>query len=322
MMADDDIARLSLFVGETFRHPATIPPGLLSLWTSVQCRPITPAFTTLTVRHRSLLWPSMSASPNIASPSNASLINLAGRRAVVTGGAKGIGAAVSLRLAEAGAYVTIADADSAGHDTAASLVADGLVATFVTCDITNAEQLGNVFDVACGSGALDILVNNAGIFPTTGPIEDVADAFVARMLDVNVRAQYSAAREAARRMTSGGSIVNLASIAALRGGANISAYAASKAAIIGLTHAFANELGPRGIRVNAIAPGIIETPGLEVQLERLKAGGIDIEQIVAGNPLRIAGQPDHIARAALFLACDLAAFITGHVLVVDGGSTA
>lgn len=123
-------------------------------------------------------------------------------------------------------------------------------------------------------------------------------------------------------MKHGGSIVNLASIAAIRGGSNISAYAVSKAAVVGLTRAFANELGPRGIRVNAIAPGIIDTPGVQAQLEPLKAGGLDIGRSIASNPLRTGGQPDHIARAALFLCSDLAAFVTGHVLVVDGGSTA
>jgi NAD(P)-dependent dehydrogenase (short-subunit alcohol dehydrogenase family) len=123
-------------------------------------------------------------------------------------------------------------------------------------------------------------------------------------------------------MTQGGAIVNIASIAGIRGGANITAYSASKAGVIGLTRAFANELGAKGIRVNAIAPGVIDTPGVQDQMAPLKAGGMDIEKVISGNPLRIAGQPDHIARAALFLASDLAAFVTGHVLVVDGGYTA
>jgi NAD(P)-dependent dehydrogenase (short-subunit alcohol dehydrogenase family) len=142
------------------------------------------------------------------------------------------------------------------------------------------------------------------------------------MLDVNVRATFSVAREAARHMPAGGSVVNLASIAALVGGANISAYAASKAAVVSLTRAFARELGPRGIRVNAVAPGVIDTPGVQDQLEPLKASGLDIASRLSANPLGILGQPDHIARAVLFLVSDLAAFVTGHVLVVDGGSTA
>ena len=255
-------------------------------------------------------------------PSNHQLIDLTGKRALVTGAAKGIGAAIASRLAEAGAHVTIADLDPAGRNTVASLVARGLSADYVSCDITDATQLSDTVVLAAGDGALDILVNNAGIFPTTGPIGNVTDEFVQRMLEINVRAQYSAARDASRLMTHGGSIVNLASIAAIRGGANISAYTVSKAAVVGMTRAFANELGARGIRVNAIAPGIIDTPGVQAQLEPLKAGGLDIDKAIASNPLRIAGQPDHIARAALFLCSDLAAFVTGLVLVVDGGATA
>lgn len=255
-------------------------------------------------------------------PTLTDLIDLRGKRALVTGATKGIGAATARRLAEAGAHVTVADLDPNGRSTSDALVADGLSASYVTCDITDAEQLRDAVAAAADGERLDVLVNNAGIFPTTGPIDDVTDAFVSRMLDVNLRAQYSASRDAARLMTRGGAIVNIASIAGIRGGANITAYSASKAGVMGLTRAFANELGPRGIRVNAIAPGVIDTPGVQDQMAPLKAGGMDIEKVIAGNPLRVAGQPDHIARVALFLASDLAAFVTGHVLVVDGGYTA
>jgi NAD(P)-dependent dehydrogenase (short-subunit alcohol dehydrogenase family) len=252
----------------------------------------------------------------------ADLVDLSGRRALVTGAGKGIGAATARRLAQAGAHVTLADLDPAGRATAEAMVADGLSASFVVCDITDAVQVADAVDSAADGERLDVLVNNAGIFPTTGPIDAVTDDFVARMLDVNLRAQYSVSRDAARLMTGGGAIVNIASIAGIRGGANITAYSASKAGVMGLTRAFANELGPRGIRVNAIAPGVIDTPGVQDQMAPLRAGGMDIEKVIAGNPLRLAGQPDHIARVALFLASELAAFVTGHVLVVDGGYTA
>lgn len=245
------------------------------------------------------------------------LIDLKGRNAFVTGGAKGIGAAIARRLIGAGATVTVGDLDADVSALAAEFGAQGVV-----CDVTDTAAVQAALDAASTERPIDIVVNNAGIFPTTGPMLEVTDEFVARMLDVNVRAQYSVAREAANRMTGGGSIVNLASIAALRGGANISAYSASKAGVVALTHAFAHELGPRGIRVNAIAPGIIDTPGVQEQLEPLRAGGLDIDKQIASNPVGIAGQPDHIARAALFLVSDLAEFVSGHVLVVDGGSTA
>ncbi len=255
-------------------------------------------------------------------PSIGELIDLRGRRAFVTGGSRGIGAAIAERLVEAGADVTIGDLDSPphGHPPHAAAMER---ARFQRCDITDAAALTAALDVACrDAGSLDILINNAGIFPTTGPMLDATDEFVHRMLDVNVRAHYSVAREAARRMTSGGTIVNIASIAGLGGGANISAYSASKAAVIALTRAFALELGPKGIRVNAIAPGIIDTPGVQDQLAPLKASGVDIERRITANPLGIAGVADHVARAALFLVSDLAAFITGHILVVDGGAHA
>ena len=257
-----------------------------------------------------------------ADPTIPALIDLHGQRALVTGGAKGIGAAISSRLAEAGAHVTIADLDDSAGDTASALVGRGLEATFVRCDITDAADVAAAVRASAGPSGLRILVNNAGIFPTTGPIGEVTDDFVVRMLDINVRAQYSVGRDASRAMTGGGSIINLASIAAIRGGANISAYSVSKAAVVGLTRAFANELGPRGIRVNAIAPGIIDTPGVQDQLAPLKAGGLDINAAIRANPLRIGGQPDHIARVALFLASEFSAFVTGHVIVVDGGATA
>lgn len=256
----------------------------------------------------------MSAVPSSTIPD---LVDLTGQRALVTGGAHGIGAAIAARLVEAGATVTVADLDPAGADSARSIGAQ-----FVACDITDADQLANAVATAAGADGLDISINNAGIFPTTGPVAAVADDFVTRMLDVNVRAQFSATREAAAHMPRGGSIVNMASIAGLRSGANISAYAASKAAVVSMTHAHAIELGPKGIRVNAIAPGIIDTPGVQEQLEPLRSSGVDIDKRIAANPVGLAGKPDHIARAVLFLVSGLAAFVSGHVLVVDGGSTA
>jgi NAD(P)-dependent dehydrogenase (short-subunit alcohol dehydrogenase family) len=250
-------------------------------------------------------------------PTLAELVDLTGKRALVTGAGKGIGAAIATRLGEAGADVTVADLDPAAEQLASSIGAE-----FVRCDITDAEQLEQAVAIGAGESGLDILVNNAGIFPTTGPVAEVTDEFVLRMLDVNVRAQFSATREAAARMPGGGAIVNLASIAALAGGANISAYSASKAAVVAMTRAHANELGPKGIRVNAIAPGIIDTPGVREQMEPLRAGGLDIDKRIAANPVGIAGQPDHIARGVLFLVSDLAEFVSGHLLVIDGGATA
>jgi len=246
-----------------------------------------------------------------------SLIDLTDQRALVTGAGKGIGEAIAHRLTEAGAIVTIADLDPDAAGTA-----ERLGASFVACDITDDAQLTAAFDAACEGESLRILVNNAGIFPTTGPMQEATDEFVTRMLDVNVRAQFSACREGANRMPDGGSIINMASVAGLGGSPGISAYAASKAAVISLTRVFARELGPLGIRVNAIAPGIIDTPGVRAQMAPLLASGLDIESRISDNPLGTTGQPDHIARCALYLCSELATFVTGQTHVVDGGSRA
>ena len=247
----------------------------------------------------------------------ASLIDLSGKRGIVTGGLKGIGQAITARLVESGAKVLVADSDPSINE-----IKDTEQISYKYCDITDQNDLSSTIQSASDNTGIDFLFNNAGIFPTTGPIEHVTDEFVSRMLEVNVRAQYSASREAANCLRKGGAIVNIASIAALKGGANISAYSTSKAAIVGLTQSFAQELGRKGIRVNAIAPGIIDTPGVQEQLQPLKEGGLDIESAITANPLRLTGDPDYIARSALFLISDLSAFVTGHILVVDGGSTA
>ena len=147
------------------------------------------------------------------------MLDLSGRRAFVTGGGKGIGAAIAERLVAAGATVTVGDVDP---DAEASVAAIG--ASFVRCDITDSSDVVRAIEVASGPEGLQILVNKSGMCPTTGPMLEATDEFVARMLDVNVRAQFSVSREGAKRMTGGGAIVNLASIAGLRGGAPAAQY--------------------------------------------------------------------------------------------------
>ena len=147
------------------------------------------------------------------------LIDLSGKHGIVTGGLKGIGQAITRRLVECGAKVLIADSDPSIDD-----CSDTELMAFQYCDVTNAADLASAITSAANDQGIDFIVNNAGIFPTTGPIEKVTDEFVSRMLEVNVRAQYSASREASKYLREGGSIVIVASISALRGGANISAY--------------------------------------------------------------------------------------------------
>lgn len=253
------------------------------------------------------------------------LVSLSGRRAVVTGGARGIGAAISRRLAEAGATLAVADLDDdAATATAAQLTTvHGVDAVGLTVDVGVAESVESLADAAVDRlGGIDIWVNNAGIFPTTGPALDATDEFVDHMLNVNVRGTFNGAKEAARRMRGGGVIVNLASTAAFRGAPGISAYAASKGAVRQLTQNLAVELGSSGIRVLAVAPGPIDTPGVRDQLAPLREAGVDVERSMAQNPLGRGGVPDDIARVVLFCCSDLSLFMTGSTLPVEAGSLA
>lgn len=254
----------------------------------------------------------------------AELCSLAGRRAVVTGGAKGIGAATATRLAEAGADVVIADLDESG----AAALAVELAGRFGHRTIATRIDIADTASIVAAAdlcverlGGIDIWVNNAGIYPTTGPALDASDEFVDRLLTVNVRGTYAGAREAARRMK-GGVIVNLASTTGFRAAPGISAYVISKHAVVGLTKTLALEFGPNDVRVVGVAPGPIDTPGVQDQMAPLKAAGLDVAAVMSRNLLGRAGQADDVARVVLFLASDLAAWIHGEVVVVDAGSLA
>lgn len=255
----------------------------------------------------------------------ADLYSLAGRRAVVTGGAKGIGAATAARLAESGADVLIADIDLSG----AATVATDLAARFghrtasIGIDIADTDSIVAAADFCVRTlGGIDIWVNNAGIYPTTGPAIDATDDFVDRLLTVNVRGTYAGAREAAKRMAAGGVIVNLASTTGFRAAPGISAYVTSKHAVVGLTKSLAVEFGPLDIRVVGVAPGPIDTPGVQEQMAPLKAAGLDVAAVMSRTLLGRGGQADDIGRVVTFLATDMAAWIHGEVVVVDAGSLA
>lgn len=253
------------------------------------------------------------------------LWSLDGRAAVVTGGARGIGAATARRLAEAGANVMIADLDqSAAANTAVEIAgSSGRTIIGARLDVTDTASVSHVADLCVEQfGSLDVWVNNAGIFPTTGPAIDAADKFIDRLLETNVRGSYAGAREAAKRMSKGGVIVNLASTTGFRAAPGISAYVVSKHAVVGLTKSLALEFGPLDIRVVGVAPGPIDTPGVQDQLAPLKAAGLDVAKRMSQTLLGRAGQADDIARVIAFLATDMAAWVTGEVVVVDAGSLA
>jgi NAD(P)-dependent dehydrogenase (short-subunit alcohol dehydrogenase family) len=248
------------------------------------------------------------------------LTSLAGKRAVVTGGAKGIGAATVARLAEAGADVLVTDIDEAGAAATASAVAKqtGRNILSTRIDIGDTSTIVAAADLCVEKlGGLDIWVNNAGIYPTT----EAADDFIDRLMQINVRGNFACAREAARRMN-GGVIVNLASTTGFRAAPGISAYVMSKHAVVGMTKSLALEFGPKNIRVVGVAPGPINTPGVQDQLAPLKAAGLDVGARMSQTLLGRAGQADDVARVILFLASDMAAWITGEVVAVDAGSLA
>ena len=256
------------------------------------------------------------------------LWSLEGRCSIVTGAAQGFGAAIARRLAEAGAIVTLADVNEAAAQATADRLAAG---TGGTCfghrvDVSDERSVSALFDaVESGVGPVDVLVNNAGVFSNYLAAEMPREEF-ARILDVNVTGGFLCARAAARSMRPRGAgvIINVASVDAQSPSAEgLAHYTTSKHAIAGLTRSLAMELAPHGIRVNAVCPGAAMTEGA---VEFVKAGapqGIDLEAQWAGivdrTPLGRLCRPDDVGRAAVFLASDMAEFVTGVLLAVDGG---
>jgi NAD(P)-dependent dehydrogenase (short-subunit alcohol dehydrogenase family) len=248
---------------------------------------------------------------------------LEGRVAVVTGGASGIGEGIVRRFVEKGARCLVVDLQD---DRGAALAAEfGAAAAFAHADVTDEAQVAAAVDAAVARfGRLDCVVNNAGILGAVGPIADITYDAWRRTVDVLLSSVFLGIKHAARVMIpqGGGTIINTASTAGVRAGLGPHVYTAAKHGVVGLTQSVATELGPHGIRVNAIAPGGTVSAltshlvtGDHTALEQ--AGKV----IGATNPLRRAGQPLDIANAALFLASDESRYVTGIELVVDGGIT-
>jgi NAD(P)-dependent dehydrogenase (short-subunit alcohol dehydrogenase family) len=244
-------------------------------------------------------------------------LRLDGKVALVTGGSRGIGRAIATRFAEAGAHVMLVSR-KADDLAAAALAMAGL-------DGDVAWQAANAGDPEAAEscvaatverfGSLDILVNNAATNPYFGPLIDIDLARAEKTVQVNQQAVLTWTQCAwrASMQVSGGNVINVSSIGALSVEPGIGWYNVTKAAIAHLTRQLAGELGPL-VRVNALAPGLIKTDFARALWER--AG----DQVAARLPLRRLGEPDDVAKAALFLASDAASWLTGHVLVIDGGA--
>ncbi len=256
------------------------------------------------------------------------LIDLTGRSAIVTGAAQGFGAAISARLAEAGAIVVISDLNEAGAQAKANELEEaGYEAAPYGVDIADEGAVGRMVDAARRrTGRVDILVNNAGVF-SNYLAQHMPPAEFERILRVNVVGAFNVSQAVARVMLEdgeGGAIVNVASVDAFRSSAQgLSHYTTSKHALAGLTRSLAMELAPHGIRVNAVCPGAAMTEGVVAFIKEGAPEGIDIEAqwdgIIERTPLRRLCTPDDIGRAVVFLASDMAAFVTGVLLPVDGG---
>lgn len=246
--------------------------------------------------------------------------SMAGRTALVTGASRGIGRSIALAFAEHGADLVLCSRRREGLEAVASEVeALGRHAHVFPVNVSREESIDALAGEVDAAGlAVDVLVNNAGVNPVMSGLLDLDPAAWRKVLDANVTGAFLLTRRVARGMVGRGrgAIVNIASTGGLRAGPGLAAYNVSKAALIHLTKTMAVELGPRGVRANCIAPGLVETRMAEA-LFRNEAG---YEAYVSRNPLRRHGQPDEIAGAALLLASDAGSYMNGAVLVVDGGT--
>jgi NAD(P)-dependent dehydrogenase (short-subunit alcohol dehydrogenase family) len=261
----------------------------------------------------------------------ADLLSLHGRRAVVTGGAQGLGLAIAGRLAEAGAQVAIADLDLERATSAASGIAEarGAETIGVQMDVSDSASVESASArVVDEFGGIDIWINNAGVFPSASVL-DMSDEQWDHVFAVNTRGVRNGAREAARRMPDGGVIVNVISTAGFRGTApGLAAYVGSKHAVRGMTKQMALEFAPRGIRVLGVAPTFVPTEGnmaaAAAALAAMGEAGIDASNMPSAMSQSLIGRvgtPDDIARVVLFAASDLATIMTGSTLLADAGET-
>jgi NAD(P)-dependent dehydrogenase (short-subunit alcohol dehydrogenase family) len=240
-----------------------------------------------------------------------------GQTAVVTGAGSGIGRATARRLAEEGAMVVVTDIDvEGGQETVHHIEDAGGQATFHELDVRDGEAVRNVVDATADTHGLDVVVNNAGVAHEGTDVEDVTDEMRDFVVETNAKGVWNGCQAAIPNLKEQGTgaIVNTASVAALTGLPGQAAYSLSKGGILNFTRAVAAELGPHGVRANAVCPGLIETP-LTAGAREEDGGGSEGRDI----PLERAGQLEEVAACIAFLASEDAAYVTGHGFVVDGG---
>ncbi len=244
------------------------------------------------------------------------LFDLGGRRALVTGATQGLGLAIAKALAAHGAALIVSDRDEqACQALAHSLAQQGHRAQGIAADLSRPADIDALCEQA---GAVDVLVCNAGIQGPAGPLADAHDADWDAVLQVNLRAaaQLTARLVPGMARRGQGSVVLMSSIAGLRGNGAIGLYGISKAALAQMARNLAVEWGPQGVRVNAVSPGLIRTP----LAQRLIDDPSFMQRRLQATPLRRAGEPDEVAGAVVFLASRAGGFVTGHNLVIDGGT--
>ena len=247
-----------------------------------------------------------------------SLFSLKGKLAIVTGGGSGLGLGMTKAFAKSGAKVIITGRSEDKLIKASNEI--GEMVNYIVNDVTELDKLPDfVEQVESEFGPIDILVNNAGI-NMKKPIVDVTDEEFQNIIQTNVNGIFSLSREVAKKMKKrqSGSIIMITSMAAIYGIPNVTAYTASKTAVLGMTKSMAVDLSPEGIRVNAIAPGFIDSPMLR------KAFDSDPERerrVLERTPMKKLGSPEDIGAAAVYLASDAAKFVTGVNLPVDGGNS-
>jgi NAD(P)-dependent dehydrogenase (short-subunit alcohol dehydrogenase family) len=241
---------------------------------------------------------------------------LGGKSAVITGAGSGLGREIARSFAEQGADLVLVDRDAGAAEKVAGELGGRVGTSFLAVDVSDAEMVAAAFDADGPIERVDILVNSAGIREIAGPLELPVEEWN-RVLDVNLNGTFYCCQAAARRMVAagnGGAIINLAAVGGFVAFANRPAYTASKHAVVGLTRSLAVDLGPHGIRANAICPGLMKTPFTTAFFEDEEF----VEKLPVTIPLGRPGEPPDIANAAVFLASPHSSFVSGVALPVDG----